>query len=192
MSSFVSDTKYIDWLSVFPLLSWYHRVSVQYGWIDRTKGNVFCSKCAQIPRVYLSQPITRRQILDWSKLKQSADDNFKFDENIRTFYKWVENAVGKGEIACYEQFLLFPQCFQNACFPGASKGVIVWECVKQSIQIGYLFLHHYHSITESQSRRAGSTGQKKMTSFQVVNWDQSLEFLCPLHQIYRLVSVITP
>ena len=39
----------------------------------------------------------------------------------------VENTVGKGEIARYEQFLLYPQCFQKACFPGASKGVIVWE-----------------------------------------------------------------
>ena len=36
----------------------------------------------------------------------------------------------KGEIARYEQFLLFPQCFQKACFPEASKGVIVWEWVK--------------------------------------------------------------
>ena len=26
---------------------------------------------------------------------------------------WVENIVGKGEIVRYEQFLLFPQCFQN-------------------------------------------------------------------------------
>ena len=26
-------------------------------------------------------------------------------------YKSFENTVGKGEIACYEQFLLFPQCF---------------------------------------------------------------------------------
>ena len=25
----------------------------------------------------------------------------------------VENIVGKGEIARYEQFLLLPQCFQN-------------------------------------------------------------------------------
>ena len=25
----------------------------------------------------------------------------------------VENIVGKGEIACYEQFLLFLQCFQK-------------------------------------------------------------------------------
>ena len=29
--------------------------------------------------------------------------------------KWVENTVGKGEIACYEQFLLFPQYFQKTC-----------------------------------------------------------------------------
>ena len=41
--------------------------------------------------------------------------------------KRVENTVGKGEIARYEQLLLFPQCFQKACFPEASKGVIVWE-----------------------------------------------------------------
>ena len=44
--------------------------------------------------------------------------------------KQVENTVGKGEIARYEQFLLFPQCFQKTCFPGESKGVIVWEWVK--------------------------------------------------------------
>ena len=25
----------------------------------------------------------------------------------------VENIVGKGEIACYKQILLFPQCFTN-------------------------------------------------------------------------------
>ena len=46
--------------------------------------------------------------------------------------KQVENTVGKGEIACYEQFLLFPQCFQKACFPVASKGVTVWEWVNPS------------------------------------------------------------
>ena len=55
------------------------------------------------------------------------DDNFKLDENGIKLSKWVENTVGKGEIACYEQFFLFPQCFQKACFRGASKGVIVWE-----------------------------------------------------------------
>ena len=71
--------------------------------------------------------MTRRQILDSSKLKEFADDNLKFDENGRKLSKLVENTVGKGEIAPFEQFPLFPQCFQKACFPGASKGVIVWE-----------------------------------------------------------------
>ena len=61
------------------------------------------------------------------QIEQSADDNFKFDENIRKFSKRVKNTVGKGEIARYEQFLLFPQCFQKACLPWASKGVIVWN-----------------------------------------------------------------
>ena len=63
-------------------------------------------------------------------MKEFADDNFKLDENDRKLSKRVENTVGKGEIARYEQFLLFPQCFLKACFPGASKGVIVWEWVK--------------------------------------------------------------
>ena len=62
-------------------------------------------------------------------MKEFADDSLKFDENSRKLSKRVKNTVGKGEIARYEQFLLFPQCFQKACFPGASKGVIVWEWV---------------------------------------------------------------
>ena len=79
---------------------------------------------------FVYEPFPKRQILVSSKLKEFADDNFKFDENERKLSKRVENTVGKGEIARYEQFLLFPQCFQKACFPGASKGVIVWEWVK--------------------------------------------------------------
>ena len=71
----------------------------------------------------------KQQILDSSKLKEFADDNFKFDENGWKFSKRLENTVGKWEIARYEQFLLFPQCFQKACFPGESKSVIVWEWV---------------------------------------------------------------
>ena len=52
----------------------------------------------------------------------------------RKYLKVIQTGgkLGKGEIARYGQFLLFPQCFQKACFPGASKGVIVWEWVKPS------------------------------------------------------------
>ena len=48
-------------------------------------------------------------------LIEFADDNFKFDKSGRKSSKLVENTVGKEEIARYEQFLLFPQCFQKAC-----------------------------------------------------------------------------
>ena len=74
------------------------------------------------------------------QLKEFADDNFKFDKNGRKSSKQVENTVGKGEIARYEQFLLFPQCFQKACFPGASKGVIVWKWVKKKVPYPYWFV----------------------------------------------------
>ena len=49
----------------------------------------------------LFQPFPKQQILDSSELKQFADDNSKFDENLRRFPKWVENTVGKEDIARY-------------------------------------------------------------------------------------------
>ena len=65
----------------------------------------------------LSKDVTfpKQQIFYSSKFKALADGNFKFDEYGRKFSKQVENTVGKGEIAWYEQFLLLPLCFQKAC-----------------------------------------------------------------------------
>ena len=39
--------------------------------------------------------------------------------------------MGKGEIACYEQFLFFPQCFQKTCS--------AWEIVLMYLFSLYLF-----------------------------------------------------
>ena len=39
----------------------------------------------------MSEPFPTRQILDSSKLKDFADDNFRFDENGRKLSKRVEN-----------------------------------------------------------------------------------------------------
>ena len=64
-------------------------------------------------RKFILDQLPDDRISDRSNLKQSADDNFKIDENSRKFSKRVENTVGKAEIARYEQFLLFPQCFQK-------------------------------------------------------------------------------
>ena len=61
-----------------------------------------------------SSPFPKRQILDFSKLKVCRQQ-FQCDKDSRKLTKRVENAVRKGEIAHYEQFLLFPQSFQKAC-----------------------------------------------------------------------------
>ena len=46
--------------------------------------------------------------------------------------KWVENTAGKGEIARYEQFFLFPPCFLETCTADTQQQQqgIVWERVK--------------------------------------------------------------
>ena len=51
--------------------------------------------------------------LDSSKLKEMADDNFKFGQNSRKFSKREENTVGKGEIAHLEQFLFLHSVFKR-------------------------------------------------------------------------------
>ena len=81
----------------------------------------------------------KQQILDSSKLREFADDNYKFDENGGKFFKWIGNTVGKGEIACYEQFLLFPQCFLKTCTDMQKQG-IVWDRVNGLLE--------FHSSTD--------------------------------------------
>ena len=59
--------------------------------------------------------LSQTAIFTLFQIKEFADDYFNFDGNDRKFSKLVENTVGKGEIAHYEQFLLFPWCFQKTC-----------------------------------------------------------------------------
>ena len=102
-----------------------------------------------------------------SKLKQFADDNFKFDENGRKLSKWVENTMGKGKVACYEQFLLFPQCFQKACFPGASKGVGVREWVKPHLDLTSLIHILFQDEVELRHVVKSLSGDSEKTSMDV-------------------------
>ena len=76
-----------------------------------------------VPELTLCQTTNYRS----SKLKEFADDNFKFDENGEIFSKGLKNTVGKGEIGRYEQFLLFPHCFQKICTADTEKPGLLWE-----------------------------------------------------------------
>ena len=76
---------------------------------------IFILSSASSTQFIIHYPFPKQQILDPSELKEFADDNSKFDENGRKLSKRVGNTVGKGEIAHYEKFLLFPQCLQKTC-----------------------------------------------------------------------------
>ena len=68
----------------------------------------------------MTKPFPKQQILDSSKLKQYAYNNFKFDENGRKFTKQVKNTVQK-------KVLFFPHCFQKTCTADRYKPGLLFE-----------------------------------------------------------------
>ena len=58
-------------------------------------------------------------------LKAFADDRINVAQMMITACDRVENIVGKGENAGYQDFLLFPQCFQKVSFLGSLKNANV-------------------------------------------------------------------
>ena len=82
------------------------------------------------------KPFPKRQILDSSKLKELADDNFEFNENNRKFSKQVENTVGKGEIAHYEQFLFSHSVFQRFVLQAGKNQSLLGKGLRKRHQLG--------------------------------------------------------
>ena len=64
-------------------------------------------------------------ILGSSSSAANKDMMVKYGQMWIQLSAWVENIVGKGEIARYKQFLLFPQCFQEQSVVDVSKWVSV-------------------------------------------------------------------
>ena len=65
-------------------------------------------------------PLPDDKILESSKLKEFADENFKFDKNGRKLSKWVENTV-------LQAISPFPTVFSKGLFP---RGVKRRHCVR--------------------------------------------------------------
>ena len=82
------------------------------------------------------------QILDSSKLKEFAVENFNFGENGRKFSERVKT-VGKGDIGHYKQFLIFPQSFQKTCTLDKWKQGLVWERVEVIHEHPRCFSFHF-------------------------------------------------
>ena len=58
-------------------------------------------------------PLTNMPILSSSKSAANKDMMWIILTNGDTIFCWSKKIVRKEEIACYEQFLLFPQFFQK-------------------------------------------------------------------------------
>ena len=71
-----------------------------------------------VKRVY---PLPDMPILGFSNSAANIDMMLKIRQMEIKLSESVENIVGKGEIAPYEQFLLFPQCFQKLSVVDESK-----------------------------------------------------------------------
>ena len=63
--------------------------------------------------------IPNNEILNWSNLKEFADD--KLLKIIFLVFDRVENTVGKGENAGYQHFLLFLSVFKGLFTQGPKK-----------------------------------------------------------------------
>ena len=58
-----------------------------------------------------SNSLPNDKILDWSKLKELADNKVHVAQMRKIVSVCIENIVEKGENAGYQHFLLFPQGF---------------------------------------------------------------------------------
>ena len=104
-----------------------------FGLVFQVQWNyIFTKTNLRLVQIQSINPFPYNKILDHTKLKAFADDKLKVTKMIISVFDREENIVGKGEIACYEQFLLFPQGFQKGSFPDPSKGVTVWEWVQMA------------------------------------------------------------
>ena len=71
--------------------------------------------------------------------------------------------MGKGEIAHHKQFLLFPQCFQTTCFPGASFSKQEENTVGKGEMCNFSFSHSVFKSLVSQGRQKVSMCGKGLT-----------------------------
>ena len=73
--------------------------------------------------LYCNNSLPADKILDWSKLKECAEDKIKVTEKL----KKKKNIVGKGENACYQHLHLFHYVLKKASLLGVVES---WDCVK--------------------------------------------------------------
>ena len=93
--------------------------------------------------------------------------NFKFDENGDRSPKGIENTVGRGEIAHYEQFLLLPQCFQRLVLQACKNKGLFGKGLRLQTHGGkcfFFFKDLVCSVVKTQSCSANISDMRSCSS----------------------------
>ena len=96
--------------------------------------------------LHMSKPFAKRQILDCSKWKVFADDNFEIDKNGAKFYRRVENTE-KRRNCSLRAISHFPTLFSKDLICRHVKG-LVWERVKKH------FLGHFGTYAHGSPKQS--------------------------------------
>ena len=107
-------------------------------------------------------------------MKDFADNKFKFDKNGRKLSKRVENTVGQGEIARYEQFSFSHSVFKRLVTQGRQKVSLCGNGLRQllivsGVHVLKLFTKHQNFRLvqiESFCRRQNRCDSKVKVCFE--------------------------
>ena len=89
------------------------------------------------------QPITRRQTLDSSKLKEFAEENFKFDENSRKLSQRVEKHCGKRRNCSLRAISPFSSVFKRLVSQGRQKAPLCGNGLNLHLKFTRVFQGQY-------------------------------------------------
>ena len=82
--------------------------------------------CLQSIKMTSLNSLPNDKILDLSRLKALADDTINVSKKLKLVLGRVENILGKGENAVYQQFFPFPKMSSKAFFLGVVQSRDLW------------------------------------------------------------------
>ena len=110
-------------------------------------------------------PFSKRQILDSSEMKEFADDSFRFDENGRKFFKWVETLREKEKLLVTSNFSFSHSVFITLVLQTRKNQGLFGKRLKNRKRI-LLFSKVFFSITRNRESLIYTVGNRNLTIYK--------------------------
>ena len=121
ISGIVAYWIYGVWSSYFVIIKPHYADGLIYDWYIYCKYNVIILVFNMLTVTTLSHFLTHYQMTNFRL--------FRIERQFQIWQKWQKVIQTDRKHTGKRRNCSFPQCFQKACFPGASKGVTVWEWI---------------------------------------------------------------